>query len=225
MDAVESLTARVREVLRAAADPEIAPGQQAYMKSAMPFLGVRVPTVRRLTRLAVDGEARPEVLREVALRLWREAEFREERYAATGVTGLRPLRERADMLDVHEEMIRAGAWWDHVDEVSSRVGSALRAHRAELTPVVRAWARDDDMWIRRAAIICQRGFTADTDRDLLTDVITANLDDREFFIRKAIGWALRDLAHHDPAWVRAFAAAHPLSGLSRREALKNVGGI
>lgn len=225
MDAVESLTARVREVLRAAADPEIAPGQQAYMKSAMPFLGVRVPTVRRLTRLAVDGEARPEVLREVALRLWREAEFREERYAATGVTGLRPLRERADMLDVYEEMIRAGAWWDHVDEVSSRVGSALRAHRAELTPVVRAWARDDDMWIRRAAIICQRGFTADTDRDLLTDVITANLDDREFFIRKAIGWALRDLAHHDPAWVRAFAAAHPLSGLSRREALKNVGGI
>lgn len=193
------------------------------MKSAMPFLGVRVPAVRTLTRAAVREEKDPAVLREVALTLWRGAVAREERYAATGVTGVRVLRGRLDMLDVHEEMIRSGAWWDHVDEVAGRVGAALAAHPAEVAPVLRAWARDDDRWVRRCAIIAQLGFKHATDTALLTEVIEANADDPEFFIRKAIGWALRDLAWHDPAWVSEFVARHELSPLSRREALKNLG--
>ena len=76
--------------------------------------------------------------------------------------------------------------------------------------------------MRRASIICQLGRRGDTDLDLLSTAITANVDDPEFFIRKAIGWALRDYARHDPDWVRAFVASHPLSPLSRREALKQL---
>jgi len=193
------------------------------MKSAMPFLGVRVPDVRRLSREAARGVTDADELREAALDLWRGPEYREERYAAQALTALRPLRGRLDMLDVHEEMIRTGAWWDHVDEVAHRLADLLDAHPAELAVELRVWADDEDFWIRRAAIIAQLQRKDRVDHALLSDVIEANLGEDEFFIRKAIGWALRDHARADPDWVRAFVDAHPdLSPLSRREALKHL---
>jgi len=218
------LTAAVREALHDAADPALAPGQQAYMKSAMPFLGVRVPDVRRLTREAARGTVDADELRDAALELWRTAGFREERYAAQALMALRPLRGRLDMLDVHEEMVRTGAWWDHVDEVAHRLADLLDTHPAELAVELRVWADDEDFWIRRVAIIAQLQRKDATDRALLADAIEPNIADPEFFIRKAIGWALRDFARTDPEWVRAFVDAHPaLSSLSRREALKHLG--
>ncbi|MFD6700782.1 MULTISPECIES: DNA alkylation repair protein [unclassified Microbacterium] len=219
-----ALATEIREALRTAADPALAPGQQAYMKSTMPFLGVRVPEARRLTREAARGITDVDELREAALDLWRAAEHREERYAAQALMALKPLRRRLDLLDVHEEMIRSGAWWDHVDEVAHRLADLLDAHPEELSVELRVWADDEDLWIRRAAIIAQLGRTQRVDRALLTDAIEPNIADPEFFIRKAIGWALREVARHDPDWVREFIDAHPgLSPLSRREALKHLG--
>ena len=224
MPSSSPLTAAVREALHDAADPALAPGQQAYMKSAMPFLGVRVPDVRRLTREAARGVTDPDELRGAVLELWRTAGHREERYAAQALMALRPLRGRLDMLDVHEEMVRTGAWWDHVDEVAHRLADLLDAHPAELAVELRVWADDEDFWIRRVAIIAQLQRKDATDRALLADAIEPNIADPEFFIRKAIGWALRDFARTDPEWVRAFVDAHPgLSPLSRREALKHLG--
>ncbi|MDA4895247.1 DNA alkylation repair protein [Streptomyces sp. MS2A] len=218
------LVSDIRDALCRAADPALAPGQQAYMKSEMPFLGVRVPAVRALTRRAAQGATDPETLRAAALTLWREAGHREERYAATELMGLRPVRGRLDMLDVHEEMIRTGAWWDHVDEVAHRLAELLDAHPEAATALLRSWARDPDPWIRRASIISQLGRRERTDRALLTAVIEPNIPDPGFFLRKAVGWALREYARTDPEWVRAFVADHPgLSPLSRREALKHLG--
>src|SRR5882724_823458 len=103
---------------------------------------------------------------------------------------------------------------------STGSGRSCAAHRAEITPVMRAWATDPDPWRRRTAIICQVRARADTDLDLLDHAIRANAADTGFFLRKAIGWALRDYAWHQPRWVSGYVAAHPeLSGLSRREAL------
>lgn len=214
------LVQSIRSALRDEADPELAPAQQAYMKSALPFLGVRVPRVRAVTRGLAREVTEAAVLRGTALVLWREAAYREERYAASALMALRPVRARLDTLDVHEEMIRTGAWWDHVDEVSHRLTETLDAHPAEMAPMLRAWSRDDDFWVRRASIISQLGRRAATDRELLATVIEPNLADAEFFIRKAIGWALRELGKTDPAWVRAFVKSHELSPLSHREALK-----
>lgn len=214
------LVQSIRSALREEADPELAPTQQAYMKSALPFLGVRVPRVRAVTRGLAREVTEAAVLRGTALVLWREAAYREERYAASALMALRPVRARLDMLDVHEEMIRTGAWWDHVDEVSHRLTETLDAHPAEMAPLLRAWSRDDDFWVRRASIISQLGRRDATDRELLATVIEPNLADAEFFIRKAIGRALRELGKTDPAWVRAFVESHELSPLSRREALK-----
>lgn len=222
------LVAEIRDALRAAADPALAPGMQAYMKSAMPYLGVRVPAVRALTR-AAEGRRPPAslaALTSTAGALWRAAEYREERYAATALLDTRTARRlrNVDVLALLEEMIRTGAWWDHVDEVSHRVGDLLLVDRPVMTPVLRAWARDNDRWIRRSAIVAQLGHKSATDLALLAFVIEANLDDREFFVTKAIGWALREYARTDAHWVRAFVAAHAdrIAPLSRREALKHL---
>jgi len=161
-----------------------------------------------------------------ALALWRDAGYREERYLAVALTGWPRYAGYQDpaVLPLYEELVVTGAWWDYVDEVAiQRIGPILRGHREALTPVIRAWSTDADPWKRRTAVICQVKAKGDTDLALLADCIAANAADRDFFLRKAIGWALRDYAWHDPRWVRGYVAAHPeLSALSRREALKNL---
>jgi 3-methyladenine DNA glycosylase AlkD len=216
----------IRAGLRELADPVRSAGAQAYMKSAMPSLGARVPEVRQLAVAAVArypfGSAGQ--LRESVLELWRTAEFREERYAAIDLTGGKLVASDLNMLPVYEEMIRQGAWWDFADGVAGRICALLQAHRTEMSAVILRWSSDPDFWVRRASITAQLKAKADTDTVLLGRVIEANLPDPEFFIRKAIGWALREYAKTEPDWVAAFVAAHEdrISPLSRREALKNL---
>jgi 3-methyladenine DNA glycosylase AlkD len=224
----------VRSGLRAVAEPARAAGMQAYMKSAMPYLGVRSPVARVAFAAVFAEHPLPDRASwEATVRaLWDGAEYREERYAAVALTGHRRYRDHQDpgTLPLYRELIRSGAWWDYVDEIASqRVGPILRVHRDAVGPIMLAWsvAADDDadLWLRRASIICQLGSKADTDLALLAGCIGANLDDRDFFIRKAIGWALRQYARTDPAWVRRYVEQHTdrLAGLSRREALKHLG--
>jgi len=216
------LADRIRSGLQAIADPARAAGQQAYMKSAMPFYGVPVPEARRVARAAAKGEADPDVLLESALRLWNDATHREERYAALALLGLRPLRADPRLIPLIEHMVRTGQWWDFTDELAHRVAEAHDARPAETSALVRRWSVDDDFWMRRIAILSQLDRRERLDRDLLAAVIEPNAADREFFIRKAIGWALREYARVDPEWVRRFVAEHELSPLSVREALKHV---
>ncbi|GAA1539180.1 DNA alkylation repair protein [Nocardioides humi] len=219
-----ALTAAVRAALRAAADPSLAPGQQAYMRSAMPFLGVRVPEVRRLVRATVRdlGVRDGEQLAAAARELWDDATHREERYAAAALVALRPLEGDLALVPFHEHVARTGAWWDHVDEAAHRVADLHDAHPVETAAIVLRWSVDDDIWVRRLAILGQLGRRERVDLDLLAAVIEPSLGDPEFFLRKVIGWALRDAGRVHPDWVRGYADAHDLSPLSRREALKHL---
>jgi 3-methyladenine DNA glycosylase AlkD len=216
----------IRRELLAAADPERAPKMQASMKSALPFLGVGVPEVRRIAR-AAERQEPPASLSELTARvrnLWDAAEYREERYAATALLATATARRlrSPELLPLLRELIVDGAWWDHVDELARRVGELLQSHRAEVTPILHEWARNENRWLRRVSIIAQLGARDAVDEGLLTYAIEANAADRDFFIRKAIGWALRDHARGAPQWVQAFVATHELSSLSRREALKHL---
>jgi 3-methyladenine DNA glycosylase AlkD len=224
---VSELADLIRSELRAAGDPERAPAMAAYMKSAetgnLACLGVRRPEVRRIARAAArEHPADADALAAVVRELWDEAGFREERYAAQDLLGLRWAHVRMDLLDLHRHMALTGAWWDHVDEVAHRVADLVATHPDEMRPVLLAWSVDPSMWLRRLAILAQLGHRDRVDRELLTAIIEPNVEDREFFVRKAIGWALREVAHHDPDWVRGFAETHALSPLSRREALKHL---
>jgi 3-methyladenine DNA glycosylase AlkD len=213
---VPDLAQEIRDWLRKSADPTRAPDMQRYMKSQMPFLGVQktrlTRTVMRMTKAA--ALARGEWLA-AAEQLWDEAQFREERYAALAVLRAGRLTPADEPLLRH--LITTGAWWDLVDETATKLVGPLRA---EID--LRSWAVDDDIWIRRAAILSQVGAKQATDPDLLRDVIEPNTAERAFWITKAIGWALRDYAYVDPQWVRAFVAEHDLAPLSVREATKHL---
>jgi 3-methyladenine DNA glycosylase AlkD len=223
-----AMIGRLRSALAAAADPKRAPAMQAYMKSAMPYYGVSLPKTRA-TALAVFAEHPLETCDEwqsTVLELWRKARHREERYAALELLNLKRHRTcfTPELMPALEEMIDTGAWWDLVDELAQVVGVLLRTYPKQIRPVMRAWSKDPHLWKRRTSIICQLRFKGDTDLPLLYANIEPNLDDRDFFIRKAIGWALRQYAWTDPQEVTRYVAAHEsrMSGLSRREALRNI---
>lgn len=226
---------RVRSALAAAADQERAAAQQRYMKSAMPFHGVAMARVRRIVQ-DLAAEYRIEAAgpwRAIVLLLWDGATHREERYAATALARHRAYREfrTAEALPMLRHMIVTGAWWDHVDEIASHLlGDVLQADPEAVTPVLRQWADDGDMWLRRSAILAQLRAKGSTDTELLAYCLRANLGGsrygEQFFIRKAIGWALREYAKTDPGWVRTFLDQHRdrLSPLSVREASKHLSG-
>ena len=226
----EALIREIRRELKNAADASKASAMRRYMKSAMPYRGVQSAAQRQIYRRTFTAHELPDASswQDTALALWRTAGYREERYAAIELTGFARYRrfQTLGALPMYEQMIVEGAWWDFVDAVAiHRIGPLLAACPRTMTVRMRRWSGAENLWKRRTAIICQITFKERTNLDLLYACIERNLDDHEFFIRKAIGWALRQYAWTDAAEIRRFVRAHEgrLSGLSRREALKNIG--
>jgi 3-methyladenine DNA glycosylase AlkD len=223
------LVNELRKTLQSCADPVKAGPMQAYMKSPMPFLGIQTPRLRTacrtvFARFPLESPAAWQAVLEV---LWRSAQYREERYAAIELAGYKAYRHFETMASfpLYEEMITTGAWWDYVDPIAAhRVGALLYLYPSRMKIQMRLWARDDNIWKRRTAILCQLTFKHETDVKLLYECIEPSLREREFFLRKAIGWALRQYARVDPEEVIRYVKAHrkDLSLLSQREALKAV---
>jgi 3-methyladenine DNA glycosylase AlkD len=213
-------------MLADAADPLKAGPTAAYMKTDTPFYGVqkagRTPILRAVMRdfppEGLDGYL------DAVSALW-VLPHREEKYVALGYARAFDEYIESASLPLYRRMIIEGAWWDFVDEIASKlVGRLVAKERVNVAPKVRSWIRDDDLWLRRTSIICQLGHKTETDIELLSDACVANLGDPDFFIRKAIGWALREYAKTDPEWVRAFVRVHreELAALSYREATKHL---
>jgi 3-methyladenine DNA glycosylase AlkD len=221
--------AYAQSALAARRDPDKAVAMQSYMRTDMPFYGVqkpgREPILRHLMRESAPADR--EAYEAIVTALW-ELPHREEKYLAQGVAaGLRQFIV-PESLPLYRRFIVEGAWWDFVDETATHMIRELVIDRPEETwPVVDGWVDGDDMWLRRAAIICQVGAKERTDADRLWRYCSARAHEREFFIRKAIGWALRDYARTDAAAVAGFVDRHrdDLSGLSFREATKHIGDL
>jgi 3-methyladenine DNA glycosylase AlkD len=216
----------VTRALAAIADPGKAVGMQAYMKTEMPFYGVQKPARAPILRHVIQ-EFLPrdrEEYQRLVLALW-DLPHREEKYLALGVAaGHRRFIVPAS-LPLYQRLIVEGAWWDLVDDVATHLVRRLVVdHPTETWPTIERWVDDDDMWLRRAALICQVGAKEDTDADRLFDMCLRLAHRQEFFIRKAIGWALREYARVDPDAVARFATENRdrLSPLSYREATKHL---
>ncbi|MGD0167592.1 MAG: DNA alkylation repair protein [Gaiellaceae bacterium] len=229
MPASEALISAIRDELEQLADPERAPQMQAYLKSELPCLGVTIPLQRKLVaRAAAKFPIESfDDWRDTVRELWSSARHREELTCAVHLLGVRRYRafQSLEALPLYEELIVRGAWWDLVDDIAThRLGPLLVSNPDEMRVTMRAWSRDRSLWKRRSSIICQVTLKEKTDRELLFTCIEANLHDRDFFIRKAIGWALRSLVYTDPDEVVRYVRKNEsrLSPLSRREALKNI---
>lgn len=202
---------------------------RSYMKSAMPFHGVPAPQVRAVCKdlfAPLAFEEREDWERAVRA-LWDGAKLREERYAALALTGVRQARafQTPDAMPLYEKLVVEGAWWDLVDEIATnRVGPILRAHPKPMRALMLRWSKDANMWKARTAILSQCRSREKTDLDLLYACIEPSIASKEFFLRKAIGWALREYARVDMNEVKRYVKKNEarLSGLSKREALKHA---
>ena len=229
MQASRALIRAVCDELWLVREPGRAAGQQRYMKSSMPFMGVRVPVMRKTARAVFDRYPPndPDEWRATILALWQEAKYREQRYAAVELAVHRPFLRWLTVASVPllEELIVDGAWWDYVDRIApAGLGHVLSAEPKAMAAMMRGWAENENIWRRRAALLCQLGRKRDTDPALLYDCIGACMGHRAFFVQKAMGWALRDYARTDPGEVRRYVAANAsrLSRLTQREALKHL---
>ena len=160
----------------------------------------------------------------LVLELW-ALPHREEKYLALGVARAHRRFILPESLPLYRRLITEGAWWDFVDEVATHlVRDLVIGYPDEVWPEVDRWVDDSDLWLRRSAVLCQVGAKGDTDTERLFRFCRKRAHEKEFFIRKAIGWALRDYAWHDPEAVAAFVRSHgdELSPLSYREATKHI---
>ncbi len=216
----------VTEQLTAHADGERAGEMAAYMKTDMPFYGVSSPERKPIAR-HLKTAYRPSTHSEyeAAVRALWEQPSREEKYLALAYASDHPTFVQPASMALYERMIREGAWWDFVDHIAAHlVGGAFMSDRSAIGPVMRRWIDDPDMWIRRTAILSQLRHKAQTDQALLFELCLRRCHETEFFIRKAIGWALRSHASVAPDDVAHFLTEHraELSGLSYREAAKHL---
>ncbi|MEU4123890.1 DNA alkylation repair protein [Streptomyces virginiae] len=221
----DTLLERMTGTYAAAADPGRAEAMAAYMKHVAPFLGIPTPLRRELSKTVTKNTRRPSEVdvAALALRCWRLPE-REYHYFAVDYLRRHVDRCSSGLLPVVRHLITTVPWWDTVDLLAAHTVGPLVAADPALAPVMDEWIGSEDLWLARAALLHQLRYKDATDTDRLFAHCRRRAGHPDFFLRKAIGWALREYAKTDPDAVRAFVDAEraTLSPLSVREALKNL---
>ena len=221
----DELLDRLVRTYDAARRPERAVPAAAYMRDKFAFLGVPAPTQRALGRAVVSGLPAPteDEIRTVALACW-ELPEREYQYFACDWLRRHVRVPGAGFLGTVRTLLTTKSWWDTVDPLATRVVGGLVTRHPQLRAEMDAWSLDANPWLVRTAILHQLHHGTDTDTARLWRYCAAQAGHPDFFVRKAIGWALRQYARTDPEGVRHFVAEHrhALSPLSVREATKHL---
>lgn len=203
-----------------AADSEMAAGMAAYMKNQFAFLGVQKPRRATLSRsFLVQKKKEAAVDWDFICRCFEMPE-REFQYIAIDYLIAVKGRLQANDLVRIETLIITKSWWDTVDLLAGVAGDIILRHDETKDEFVAKWMQSDNLWLRRVSILFQLKYKDNTDTAFLSRAILKNGDTKEFFLNKAIGWALREYSKTDAEWVRRFISAHSLSALSVREASK-----
>ena len=209
-------------LFQAHADPISAEPMKAYMRNQFPYLGIKSTLRRQLQRdfFSKNGLPALDDLPTILLNLWALPE-REYQYAGDDLLGKFENNLPPDFIETIETLLTTKSWWDTVDSLAANaIGTHFTRFPAVRQSKLETWRKSNNFWLRRACILFQLKYKNDTDFELLKALIRENLGSKEFFINKAIGWALRAYTRVDPYGVRRFVAETPLSPLSAREALK-----
>ena len=212
----------IMRVYRSSRNPEKAAGMKAYMKYKFDYLGLQKPVRAKLRKdFLKEQKATKTINWDIVWILWEQPE-REFQYLALAY--LETMKVFMGKEDIHkiEKLIVTKSWWDSVDGTVGMIGDLVRRFPELKTDVIARWIDDENIWLKRISIIFQLKYKADTDTTLLSKAILANSGTKEFFINKAIGWALREYSKTDPDWVRDFIKNHTLHSLSVREGNKYI---
>ena len=204
------------------ADPDKARQMRAYMKDQFDYLGLPTPLRRELTKgfYAEVGYPDPSQVESIVEKCWRMT-HREYKYFAMELMVRMKKKVGHNAMHLYERLITDGSWWDTIDLIApSLVGYHFQEYPEERANYINRWIASDNIWLQRSCILFQLKYKLDTDTRLLGSIILKLKNSKEFFIRKAIGWALREYSKTDPGFVVRFVQNHDLSGLSHREALK-----
>ena len=206
--------------LKAVANPDDAVAMKAYMKNKFEFLGVKTPARRKLTKAFFKQQTDSVIDWNFINEAWNNP-YRELQYTALDYLESRKKLFTPSDLSHLKKLAQTKSWWDTIDFLDRLVGSII-ARFPETKEIILAWSRDEDIWLRSLAIDHQLLRKEETDTELLEKILVNNLDRTEFFINKAIGWALRDYSKTNPDWVRDFIEQHQaeMTALSIREGSK-----
>lgn len=215
---------KLKNALNQYANPEDASYMKKYLKDKFNFLGIKTPLRREITRPFLSKANLPDLddAKRITRKLWKEP-FRE--FQQVGIDLLVNFKKTApiDMIDFYEWLIVNKSWWDTVDPIADYLAGAFFLQHPQLKhEYVDRWLRSENIWLQRTCIIFQLKYRQKTDLQTLEKAIHHCKDSNEFFLRKAIGWALRQYGKTDPAYVRDFVARTSLHPLSKREAIKNI---
>jgi 3-methyladenine DNA glycosylase AlkD len=222
---IRSTIAAIEESLQAAGTADRAAGEKRYLKSDLDFLGATVPQVRRqaLIWLRAYPDLELDQLRRLVQALWRRRVHELRSFGIELLVGRVDLLTAGDLQLVEWILNRANTW-AHVDPVAVQIAGPLVERHPHLAGALDRWASDDNFWLRRSALLAHllplRHGAGDWDR--FVRYAGQMLEEKEFFVRKAIGWVLREAAKKTPQRVVEFLSVnlHRISGLSLREAIK-----
>jgi 3-methyladenine DNA glycosylase AlkD len=204
--------------------PSQAAPMKKYMRDQFEYLGIKTPKNVALQKDFYAEYGLPELsdLDEILRDLWALPQ-REFQYVAMGLLGKYEKQLPAEFINTIEYLIVTKSWWDTVDALASHtVGTHFKRFPKIRERSLKKWRKSKNIWLRRTAILFQLGYKKETNFELLTEIINENLGSDEFFINKAIGWALRQYAYTDPKEVKKFVKSTRLHPLSRREAMKHL---
>jgi 3-methyladenine DNA glycosylase AlkD len=195
------------------------------MRGRFPFLGVKTQERRAVVRAHINLRGSPSLneMPQIVRTCWA---LPEREYQYIGMELLSASAKKLDLqeLSLVEELILTKSWWDTVDHLAVHgAGAILFRHQARLEETSDRWIRSGELWLQRTSLIVQLSWKADTQADVLFGNCAALASHQDFFIRKGIGWALRQYARTDPEAVLQFVRAHTLSALSEREAIRGIG--
>lgn len=215
----------LRNLLSENSDTATAEWSGAYMKDQFVFFGIKAPLRRSLFKQFLTENAPPQYsdLADLVWELWLEPE-REFQYFAIELLERRKKEWTEDIIELFEKLIITKSWWDSVDYISSALVSVyFKKYPHQIRPITEAWMNSGNMWLQRVSLIFQLTYRKDTDTELMFGYMRRLNHSKEFFIQKAIGWALRQHARTDADLVRHFVETTQLAPLSKREALKHIG--
>ncbi len=221
---MNELISHIQKAFESHKNPAIATGQKKYMKNRFEFIGIQTPLRRKLIRPFINRNALPPKNKSTKLlkKLW---DFNEREYQYAGIDIFEKyLNQIAEEdIDLITYLLTHKSWWDTVDPLATKMtGKYFLRFPDKIRHVTNQWIVSGNIWLQRAAVLFQLKYRENTDSELLSGIIHRVKNTDEFFLNKAIGWALREYGKTSPEWVENFVRENDLHPLSKREALKVI---